>query len=240
VTYVAAALALALYAQGFVRLRRRRPDRAPAWAAWCFVGGIVVAVAAVESPLDRLAEDSSLTAHMVQHLLLGDVAPLLLAAGLVGPLALFALPAGALRVVARVHRLRQLRRPSVAFACWTAAVYTWHVPRLYDAALDRPALHVVEHASFVTAGLAVWMLLLDRRRSPGRRAAFAGLILLAGMPLAEILISTGPIYPSYPSAGGQVQAGLVMMAEQVATLGTAALLLLRVHLDRVGTVPVNP
>src|SRR5206468_7025420 len=69
-TYAAAALALVLYAQGFARLRRRRRSLAPAWAAWAFAGGVTIALGALAPPLDRLA-DSSLTAHMSQHLLLG-------------------------------------------------------------------------------------------------------------------------------------------------------------------------
>jgi len=135
-----------------------------------------------------------------------------------------------------------LLRPAVTVALWVAAVYAWHVPRLYDAALTHPAVHGAEHACFLLAGLLVWTQILDRRRSPGRRAALAGAVLLAGMPLAEVLIATSPLYAHYPSAAGQLHAGLAMMAEQIATLGTAALLLLRAHIERVGApaFPVNP
>jgi putative membrane protein len=245
-TYAAAAAALVLYGQCFVRLRRRRRALAPAWAALCFAAGVGVGLAALLSPLDRLAEAHSLTAHMVQHLLLGDVAPLLLAAGLAGPLALFALPPRALRAAARTAVLRRaltfLWRPAVAVGLWIAVVYAWHVPRFYDAALSHPALHAAEHGCFLLAGLLVWTRILDRRRSPGKRAALAGAVLLAGMPLAELLIATSPLYAHYPSAAGQLHAGLAMMAEQIATLGTAALLLLRAHVERVGApaFPVNP
>lgn len=245
-TYAAAAVALVLYAQGFVRLRRRRRALAPAWAAVCFAAGVGVGLAALLSRLDRLAEAHSLTAHMTQHLLLGDVVPLLLTAGLAGPLVLFALPPRTLRAVARTAVLRRalmfLSRPAVTVALWVAAVYAWHVPRFYDAALSHPALHAAEHGCFLLTGLLVWTQILDRRRSPGRRAALAGVVLLAGMPLAELLIATSPLYAHYPSAAGQLHAGLAMMAEQIATLGTAALLLLRAHVERVGTpaFPVNP
>jgi len=237
VTYVAAGFALGLYAQGFARVRRRRAALAPAWAACCFAGGVAVAVCALVSPLDRIAEERSLTAHMAQHLLLGDVAPLLLAAGLAGPRALFALPKAVLRPLARVRPLRRaisavLLAP-VSLALWAAALYSWHVPRLYDGALSHPALHAAEHASFLGTGLLVWTQILDGRRSAGRRAAFAGAVLLAGMPLAELLISTSPLYARYPSGSDQLHAGLVMMAEQITTLGIAALLLLRSHVEAV-------
>jgi cytochrome c oxidase assembly factor CtaG len=237
VIYAAAAVGLALYAQGFARLRRRRPSLAPAWAACCFAAGVTVAVGALVSPLDRIAEERSLTAHMVQHLLLGDVAPLLLAAGLAGPRVLHALPTGALRTLARVRVLRCCLRvvflPPVSLGLWVIAVYAWHVPTLYDAAVSHAAVHAAEHACFFAAGLLVWTQVLDRRRTPGRRAAFAGAVLLAGMPLAELLISGAATYGRYPGIAGELHAGLAMMAEQVATFGTAALLLLRAHSERV-------
>jgi len=149
-------------------------------------------------------------------------------------------PVRALRVVGRLRWLRLLGRAPVALGLWVVAVYAWHVPRFYDAATGTGAVHVAEHTSFVAVGLLVWLQVLDRHRSPGRRAAFAALVLLAGMPLAEVLIASGPIYPGYPSAAGQLHAGLAMMAEQIATFGTAALLLVRAHMDRVATVLVNP
>jgi putative membrane protein len=235
--YAATALGLALYAQGFVRLRRRRPALAPAWAAWCFVAGVTAGLAALVSPLDRIAEQRSLTAHMAQHLLLGDVAPLLLAAGLAGPRVLHALPTGVVRTVARTPPLRRglrfLLRPPVSLSVWAVAVYAWHVPAVFEAALSHTVVHAAQHGCFFVAGLLVWTQVLDRRRSPGRRAAFAGAVLLAGMPLAELLIARSPIYGRYSDAADQLHAGLAMMAEQVATLGTAALLLLRAHIERV-------
>jgi putative membrane protein len=233
VSYAAAALALALYAQGFARLRRRRRSLAPAWAAVAFVAGVLVALAALAPPFDRLS-DRSLTAHMSQHLLLGDFAPLLLAAALAGPRALFAVPRRLLRLVARLTWLRALARPSVALALWLVAVYSWHLPALYDAALRHPALHAGEHASFLTAGLLVWTQIFNHGRSAGKRSAFAGLVLLAGMPLTEILVASGPLYTHYPHDADQLHAALAMMAEQVATLGTASLLLLHAHVLRVG------
>jgi putative membrane protein len=116
-------------------------------------------------------------------------------------------------------------------------MYGWHVPPVYDAGLARPVVHACEHASFLLVGLLVWTVVLDRRRSPGRRAALAGAVLLCGMPLAEILLSTAPIYARYPSESDQLHAGLVMMAEQVATLGIAALLLFRSHAERLADQP---
>jgi len=242
VIYAAAAVALLTYGRGFARLRRRRPALAPAWAAWSFAAGVTVAAAALVSPLDGEA-DRSLTAHMGQHLLVGDVAPLLMAAALRGPLALFAVPAPFLRTMSRSPGVRRclcflLRKP-VSLAVWCVVLYAWHSPLLYDAALTHPGVHAIEHASLLAASFLVWMQVMDSRRSPGGRAAFAGVVLLAGMPLAEVLLATKPIYSAYPGAADQAHAAVAMMAEQVATLGVAALLLLRSHVERVAA-PAQP
>ena len=138
-------------------------------------------------------------------------------------------------------------RPPVALAIWAGTMYAWHVPALYDAAVASPALHAFEHASFLTAGLLVWTVILDQARSAGRRAAFAAAVLVAGMPLAEALIAASPLYPHYAAiddrplgltaATDQARAGLLMMAEQIATLGTAAALLLWAHAEAVADHP---
>ena len=251
VPLVAGAAALMLYGQGFARLRRRRRDLARAGDALLFAGGILVAVVAVVSPLDHYADDELLSAHMLQHLLLGDVAPILLVLGVRGPLGVFVLPRAPLRTLARINPLRRtlsfLLRPRVSFAVWALAVGAWHVPAAYDAAVAHPALHVFEHVTFVLGGLLVWTQIVDpmrhERLSPGRRALFAGAVLVAGMGLSEVLLLAGPLYPHYAhiahrtfgwSAGeDQRRAALLMMAEQIATLGTAAGLLLWSHAERV-------
>jgi len=249
----ASAATAALFARGFLRLRRRRPDHAPLAAAAAFGAGVLVALAALAPPLDGLA-DRSLAAHMAQHLLLGDVAPLLLVLGLAGPIALFVVPRPVLRTAARRRPRRALAtllRPPVALPLWAAVVYAWHVPALYDEALASPALHTLEHTAFLLAGLLVWTVILDPARrgtqGPGRRAAFAAGVLVAGVPLAELLIAAAPLYPHYEAVADrplgltadedQARAGLLMMAEQFATLGTAAALLLWRHAESVEDEP---
>ena len=92
-----AVVALALYAQASVRLRRRGRRAHP----FLFATGVAVGALAVVSPLDAVAEDQLLSAHMAQHLLLGDVAPILIVLGLRGPVSFFLLPALALRLAMR-------------------------------------------------------------------------------------------------------------------------------------------
>lgn len=170
---------------------------------------------------------------MLQHVVIGDLVPLLLILSLRGPLLFFVVPPSLGRVAAGIG-------PVAAFAFWLASLGVWHVPALYQAALSQPLLHVAEHACFFTAGVLVWTQLVD----PARRAAlslwgaigFAAALLVVGQLLANTLILTSRVvYPAYADAdllgfsarSDQDAAGLVMMLEQVATLGTFVLLSLR-------------
>ncbi|HZR96967.1 MAG TPA: cytochrome c oxidase assembly protein [Gaiellaceae bacterium] len=247
---VLAAIATALYASAFVRLRRRAPGRAGWSNALLYAAGVAVSLLAVVSPLDAIGEDELLTAHMGQHLLLGDVGPLLLVLGLRGPIAFFLLPARALRALAR-SPLRPvasfLVRPRVALALWLASLAAWHVPAAYDAAVAHPALHAFEHACFAIAGVLAWTQILDPTRrarlSVGQRAVFAFVMLVASGLLAEVLVAMHPLYPHYvaidrrpfgwTAAQDQSKAAVLMMAEQIATLATTMTFLVRAHIERV-------
>jgi putative membrane protein len=246
-----AAAAGCLFLQAFVRLRRRAgSERASARHAAFFTAGVAVSVLAVVSPVDAVGEEQLLSAHMLQHLLLGDVGPLLLVLGVRGPLGVFLLPPRLLRLVAAspLRRLASLLlRPSVSLGLWLASLGAWHVPAAYDAALGHPALHATEHACFAVAGTLAWTQIVDparrRRLGPGGRAMFAFAMLLASGILSEVLVALHPLYPWYADLASrpfgwtagedQSRAGLLMMAEQIATLGTAMTFLVRAHVERV-------
>ena len=252
---VAAAVAAVLFAQAVVRLRRRgRADLAGWDRLALFAAGLALSVFALVGPLDRLADESLLSAHMAQHVLIGDLAPALLVAAVRGPLLVFLLPAGMLAPLARSRRLRAvlstLLRPRVAFSLWAANLAIWHVPRVYDAALRHQTLHDFEHACWLVAGVLVWTLLVDpgshRRLSVGGRVALAAAMFAAGQVLTDVLVfSFTPLYPWYRGAYGisavtdQQLAGVVMMVEQLVTLVTlVALLLLRPRRRRARSVRV--
>jgi cytochrome c oxidase assembly factor CtaG len=136
----------------------------------------------------------------------------------------------ATRRLMRVERaLGRLAHPATGLCLWLGLIYLWHLPALYDAALRSPALHALEHASFFTAGLALWWPLVQpipmRRRLTGLGSL--GYVALAKAGLAALGLylvwSTTVIYPFYetvPRIWGltavedQNVGGALMMVEQ--------------------------
>ena len=252
---LAAAVASLLFAQAVVRLRRRgRADLAGWDRIALFAAGLGVSLFAVVGPLDGLADDKLLSAHMAQHVLIGDLGPALMICALRGPLLVFFLPAAVLAPLARNARVRAvvgtLLRPRVAFSLWAANLAIWHIPHVYDYALAHPALHAFEHVCWVFTGILVWTLLIDpgshRRLTVGGRVALAAAMFATGQILTDVLVfSFTPLYPAYRGAYGisavtdQQLAGIVMMVEQLATLGTCVALLLwpRWSRSRAGFAP---
>jgi putative membrane protein len=165
------------------------------------IGETVLAVALV-SPLDRLG-GTLLSAHMAQHGLLVAIAPPLLLLGRPGSAFAWVLPSGwsrsgpaaaAWQLLARFGRA--LSRPLPAAILHGLALWTWHAPGLFEAAIEHEWLHALEHASFFGTGLLFWRAILDartsRRAGPALGAAFAtlmhggllgGLIAMAPLPL---------------------------------------------------------
>ncbi len=248
VPVIATAVAALLFLQAVARLRRRgRPDLAGWDRIALFAAGLGVTLFALVGPLDTLADSKLLFAHMGQHVLIGDLGPALMVTALRGPLLVFFLPAAVLAPLARNTTVRTvlgtLLRPRVAFPLWAANLAIWHVPVLDDAALHHQKLHDFEHVCWVFCGLLVWTLLIDpgthRRLTVGGRVALAAAMFAAGMILADVLVLTfTPLYPFYHGAYGisalldQQLAGIVMMVEQLLTLGTCVALILRPRWSR--------
>jgi cytochrome c oxidase assembly factor CtaG len=241
-----AAVAIAFFAQGWRRLRRRRPELAP-WSRWpLFLAGVAIVLLGIVSPLDTIAEEYLQSAHMLQHVLIADLGVALALLAVRGPLSMFFLPRDLLAPLARRQSLRRalafLLRPRVAVVLWLVVLVAWHLPVLYDAALRHPLLHRVEHLSLVVVGALVWTLLIDPaghgRLSVNGRIALAVLMLWMGQLLAYVFVfSFHPYYDAYTDQPerlfglspltDQKLAGVVMMTEQALTLGLALVLLVR-------------
>jgi cytochrome c oxidase assembly factor CtaG len=237
---ILALVATAVFAPAFARVRRREPARAPWTRAGLFAFGLAVMVVPLISPLNVAGERYLLSAHMLEHVLLADAGAALLVLSVRGPIAGALLPRPApapLRAAGDV-----LMRPAVTLAVWALVVAAWHLPAVYDRALAHPVLHAVEHLSFVFVGLLAWTQLIDPTGS-GRlgitgRLAFTVAMFFAGQLLSDALVfSFHPYYPAYADQPGRLfgispltdqrLAGIVMAFEQLLTLGTCFVLLLR-------------
>src|SRR4029450_10993641 len=156
-----APIALVAVAYGVrARTLARRDQPVPAWRIALFTLGIALLVLAVASPIATIGEEEILSFHMVQHLLIGDLAPLCLLAGLTGPLLrpILALPG--------VMRLHVLANPFIALPIWTLNLVVWPLPFFYEAAVRHSAVHAVEHIAFFSAGIVLWLPVLETLPAP--------------------------------------------------------------------------
>jgi putative membrane protein len=228
-------LLLVLLAGVYAVAARRRPPAA--WRVACFAAGLAMVALALVSPVDAVGEDGLFAVHMLQHTLLGAVAPPLLLLGLTGPMLR---PLVAQRTV---RRLAALTHPAVAFPLWVATLVVWHVPAIYERALADDAVHALEHACVMTAGLLLWAPVIEPLPAPawfGTRVkvAYVAGMWFVGLMAANVLWFSGTaLYPVYadtaPAFGvgpleDQGDAGTVMMVTHcLLAFGTAAVLFFR-------------
>jgi putative membrane protein len=233
-----APVVLAAFAYGLrVRTLHRRGTPPPAWRVAVFSLGIALLVLAFASPIAAIGERELFSFHMLQHVVLGDLAPLCLLAGLTGPILR---PVLALRPV---ERLRVLANPVVALPVWAANLYLWHVPFFYEAAVEHSAVHALEHVCFFTAGLIMWLPVLETLPAPewfgtGAKLGYIAVVRLVETLLGNVLLWSGSVfYPVYAEGGelwgvsperDQSLAGAVMMLEgSLVTIAALAWLFLR-------------
>jgi putative membrane protein len=219
---VAAVAYLVLYLRRARTLSREgRP--VARWRVWSFVAGVLLMLIVQVGPLDTLA-DEVLYAHMIQHLVIGDLASLLIVLGLTGPVL-----APLLRI--RVTRpLRVLAHPLIALTLWALDLYAWHLPLLYQLAVRHDLVHALEHACFLWAGILLWLALIGPLPKPawfggwGRLGYVIGVRFIGGV-LGNVLLWTQqviyPVYNATDAARGlnplsdQNVAGGVMMIEEI-------------------------
>jgi cytochrome c oxidase assembly factor CtaG len=193
----------------------------PVWRQICFGSGLAIVAFALFSPIGHIAEELVI-AHMVEHLLLGDIATLLLVLGLTRSLLQ---PILAIRAF---NRLQVLTHPAVAFPLWALNFYLWHVPAVYDAAYGTAPIHALEHTTFIFFGCLMWMPIFGPLPKPqwfsaGWKVAYVIAVRFAGAILGNVLMWSGTaLYPIYRPGerywgispiADQSTAGVIMMIE---------------------------
>ena len=185
-------LLAALYVRR-VRTLRARGTHVPAWRIASFATGIALLLVALVSPIHAIGEQL-FSFHMLQHVLLGDLAPLALLAGLTGPILRPAL--------AYLHRLRFLANPFVALPLWAVNLYVWHLPFLYEAAVRHDSVHALEHLCFFTGGTIMWLPVLETLPAPewfgtGAKIGYIAVVRGVETVLGNVFFWAGSVF--YPA-----------------------------------------
>lgn len=216
---------------------RERGAPVPAWRQWLFALGLLVLFLAVASPVDWLGEERLFSIHMLQHVLLGDIAPLCIVAGLTGPL---------LRPILRfklVERLRFLAHPLVALPLWAINLFAWHLPAAYEAALGSDAVHAFQHICFFSFGALMWAPVVEVLPGPewfgtAWKLGYIVVVRLLETALGNVFLWAGTVfYSTYedtprlwgvsPLADQGTAGGVMMIEGSLVTIGALAWLFLK-------------
>jgi len=215
-----ALVAVPLLAVGYLLAVRRYP--APWWRIACFLAAMGLLLAVSITPLETLALRYLLTVHLLQNVVLAEWAPLLVVLGL---------PPALAAAIARPRAVRALTHPAVALPAWLGNYMLWHLPWLYDTALENPhSLLHLEHALYFLTGVAMWWSVVQdepHRLGAGVRAAVAFAAFVLGSPIGLVIaLVPSAIYDFYVDAPerlwgltaleDQQIAGLLMSVEQAA------------------------
>lgn len=234
-------LSLLAYSIGAARMSRgQRRAIAPMWRMACYAGAVMTLIAALFSPLDALA-DHGFAWHMFQHLLLMLLGAPLLALANTHLVSLFAFPLRPRRSIGRVvagapgikGAATGRLSPFVAGVLFAAGLWLWHAPRLYDAALGDPALHTLEHLTFLISSAVYWRMVTgagDRRLDPPTAIVLTMVVgLQANLLAALILLAPRPAYSAYAANAlvDQQIAGMLMLVPASIVFLLATMLTLR-------------
>jgi len=217
VTILILVAAAVLYTRVYRRAGVRSSTSAPNAGHWVPYGaGLLTIAIALMSPLDPIGDRYLLSAHMIQHVLLSDIAPALLVLGLRAPILPLGLSRQALLAVApqgsRFGRvLARLTSPWLAVPLWAVATWIWAIPGVFDFSAQHSGVHALEHATLFYTGLAMWWLIIDplpraRLRPNNERLALLGFTRVASavvcLPLTWLASTQYPLYASAPHLYG--------------------------------------
>jgi cytochrome c oxidase assembly factor CtaG len=164
--------------------------------ALSFTSGVLILFLALCSPIDTLGDDYLFSAHMLQHMMLGTIAPPLLIAGL---------PASFVEswlrfpIVAKLERLLSYAPLALVIGC--ATFWVWHLPYLYNLALENEGVHVFEHILFIVTGTILWWPVLkpipEGKLAPMAAIIYMGIAATLGMILGIIFTISDTVFYSF-------------------------------------------
>ncbi|MEO0795198.1 MAG: cytochrome c oxidase assembly protein [Verrucomicrobiota bacterium] len=169
--------------------------------ALLFYGGLLAAYLTVGSPLDQWGEDFLFSAHMLQHMLLVYLVPPMLIRGLPEWLVDWLLKPQSVRRIAKF-----LANPFVAWLTFNLSYTVWHIPTLYELALQEKWAHVLEHwCMFIPAVMMWWPIISPSKLVPtigyGPRMLYLFSLMVGQLPVfAFLTLSDQVLYPTYEFA----------------------------------------
>ena len=187
--------------------------------------GATLILAAQVTPLAHESDTRSFAAHMAQHLLMGDLAPL------------------AVAIAFRRGLTRLVLSPAATLPLWLANLAAWHVPIVYEAALHHLALHAVQHVALFAGGVLLWAPVFEAFGTPlwfgdGGRLLYLLVAMFSGVAIAAVFLWwPRTIYSTYAHSGGfaglsphgdqRAGGGLMLLEGTAVTLSVAAWLVWR-------------
>jgi putative membrane protein len=199
-----------------------RSFAAPRWRVASFLGAMALLVAVGVTPVHTLGMHYLLTVHLLQNVVLAEWAPLLVVLGL---------PPALAAALMRPRPLRALTHPAVALPLWLVNYMVWHLPWLYDTALENPGtlLHL-EHACYFVTGILMWWSVVQdapHELGAGTRAGYVFAAFVLGSPIGLVMgLVPDAIYDFYVDAHHRVWGlspiedqqvgGILMAVEQAA------------------------
>jgi putative membrane protein len=187
------------------------------WRTASLVLGGALSLGAAVSPLE-----SRFSTHMLQHLMLGDLGPLLVVAGLTGTL------------LRPLRPIRAATHPLVALPLWAVVLVCWHLTPLYDAALRHESLHAFQHVTFFLAGTLLWAAILEPLPGPAWFTAawklpYVVAMWLVSLTLSQLFLWSGhSYYGSYTLADQRTGGGVMLIEGSFVMVGVVVWLLFRV------------
>src|SRR5919204_4414655 len=170
-------LAAPLFIAAYVWSQRRWP--ASSGRRIAFGAAQILLLAAFATPLHTIAVRYLLSAHLLQNVVVAEWAPALAVVGISPALA---------RELERQRPVRALTHPLVALPLWLGTYFVWHVPWIYDTALEHPStLLNLEHAMYLVAGALLWFPVVQGRWPDGIKALYLFAAFVLASPLGLLL-----------------------------------------------------